>query len=187
MRGDPEAAQSIFSNPIVAPKTALITLDMTHSYLVTPEIRERLLHGADSPGSAVGPSTVRRLLEEILAFFAANYGKYFDMFDGPPLHDPLAVAFLFQFCTGSAAQGDHMQIFEDDGDRYIVKTITNGSHTAEPHEVLEAVQGEVGRTVIKKSPDGKGVRIPRLMNGPAFWKALDVSCRVVEQRFAGKI
>lgn len=130
------------------------------------------------------PSSVRVILEEILAFFAANYGKYFDMFDGPPLHDPLAVAYLFQFCTGAAAQGDHAKVFEDDGDRYIVKVITDGAHTAQPGEIAEAVQGQVGRTVITKSPNGQGVRVPRRMDGALFWKALDESCRVVEQRLA---
>ncbi|MCJ1313235.1 Uridine nucleosidase 1 [Agyrium rufum] len=46
---DPEAAQSIFINPILASKTTLIPLDLTHQVLATREVQLSLLHGSGKP------------------------------------------------------------------------------------------------------------------------------------------
>lgn len=89
---DPESAKSIFSHPILAPKTTLITLDLTHQCLATEAVREKLLYGSDRSKE---PSHLRRLLNEILIFFASTYSEIFHIGSGPPLHDPLAVAILF--------------------------------------------------------------------------------------------
>ena len=91
---DPEAAQSIFSNPVLASKTTLITLDLTHQCLATKTVRQDLLFGSDPSKQ---PSQLRTLLHEILEFFAGTYDEFFDIKAGPPLHDPLAVAVLFGF------------------------------------------------------------------------------------------
>ncbi|KAL8808601.1 MAG: hypothetical protein Q9200_004204 [Gallowayella weberi] len=42
---DPEAAQSIFSNAILTPKTTLIPLDLTHQVLATEAVQSKLRHG----------------------------------------------------------------------------------------------------------------------------------------------
>lgn len=77
---------------MLAAKTTLITLDLTHLCLATKEVRQRLLHG-DTLSKE--PSLLRRLLSEILEHFAVGYDELFDISAGPPLHDPLAVAILF--------------------------------------------------------------------------------------------
>jgi inosine-uridine nucleoside N-ribohydrolase len=38
------------------------------------------------------PSALRALFAQIIAFFAGTYAEVFSITEGPPLHDPLAVA-----------------------------------------------------------------------------------------------
>jgi uridine nucleosidase len=167
--GDPEAARSIFSNPGLAAKTTLITLDLTHLCLATAAVREKLLKGGDPRKP---PSDLRVMLEEILTFFASGYDNFFGMADGPPLHDPLAVAALLP----------NSDIFKDEGDRYTVSMVTAGEHTVLEGGDLEATRGQVGRTVVTPSRTGKGVRIPRKLNVDAFWQTLSDCCTVAEQK-----
>lgn len=154
--GDPEASQSIFSNPILASKTTLITLDLTHQCLATRDVRKKLLHGAQPSKE---PSKLRVILNEILEFFAKSYVEYFDIKAGPPLHDPLAAAVLFGYPS----------IYRDDGERYDVSVVTDGAHS-----ILDSVRGQVGRTVVKKAETG--VRIPRKLNLEEFWRVLEDCC-----------
>lgn len=76
---DPEAAHVVFTcgRPIT-----MIGLDVTHTALATPEVRERI--------RALG-SPVARLVDDLLGFFADTYREVFG-FAAPPLHDPCAVA-----------------------------------------------------------------------------------------------
>ena len=167
--GDPEAARSIFSNPVLAAKTTLITLDLTHLCLATTAVREKLLNGGDSSKL---PSDLRVMLEEILAFFASGYDNFFGMADGPPLHDPLAVAALLP----------KSKIFHNEGDRYTVTMVTAGEHTVVDGVDLEGARGQVGRTIVTPSKNGKGVRIPRKLDVDAFWQTLSDCCTVAESR-----
>lgn len=154
--GDPEASQSVFSNPVLAPKTTLITLDLTHQCLATREVRTKLLYGAETEKQ---PSKLRVILNEILEFFAKSYDEYFDIKAGPPLHDPLAAAVLIGYPS----------IYRDDGERYDVSVVTNGAHST-----LDSIRGQVGRTVVKKAKTG--VRIPRELNVEEFWRVLEDCC-----------
>ena len=163
---DPEAAQAVFSNPIIAAKTTLITLDLTHQCLATMEIRERFL-------SSRKPSQLRLFLHEILTFFAQSYVEWFDVHEGPPLHDPLAVAALFGYGAG---------IFDEDGDRYDVSVVTDGAHSP-----LDSVRGQVGRTVIKKIDESRlasagGVRIPRKLHTHLFWDVLEQCAMTADEK-----
>jgi uridine nucleosidase len=153
---DPEASHALFSNAILAAKTTLVTLDLTHQCLATKEVRKQLL----GPGK---PSLLRAFMNEILEFFAKSYVEWFDVYEGPPLHDPLAVAVLFGYET---------KVFEDDGDRYQIAVVTDGAHSH-----LDSVRGQVGRTVLTKvKPDWEGrvagVRVPRKLHTHAFWDVL---------------
>ncbi len=85
---DPEAADLLFSNPVLNKKITLIPLDITHLVLATKEVQELLLRGR----SGKEKSTLRTMLVELLTFFAATYRDVFGVTEGPPLHDPLAVA-----------------------------------------------------------------------------------------------
>jgi uridine nucleosidase len=111
------------------------------------------------------------MLEEILGFFASGYDNLFGMSDGPPLHDPLAVAALLP----------HADIFEDEGDRYVVTMVTAGEHVAEKNEDLDVARGQIGRTVVTRSKSGKGVRIPRALNANTFWQTLSDCCTLAEE------
>ncbi|KAL2123241.1 hypothetical protein VTJ04DRAFT_3696 [Mycothermus thermophilus] len=89
---DPEAAAAIFGNRELAKKTTLIPLDVSHLVLTTEEVRELLLYGPKKEGEKREPTKLRRMLVELLMFFAKTYSDVFGITAGPPLHDPLAVA-----------------------------------------------------------------------------------------------
>jgi len=163
---DPEVAQALFSNPVLAEKITLVTLDLTHLFLATPSVRQHLLQPS---GTGDPPSKVRRLFAEILDFFAKTYAEVFDITAGPPVHDPLAVA-----------AACHPELFLDDPDdadrklRYQVDIVTEGAHRAdEGISAREVLGSQCGRSVVTLLPEGKeGVRIPRAVNAEAIWTLL---------------
>ena len=92
---DPEAAHVVFES---GARVRMVPLEVTHTALVTPEIRARLLWGKHPPsdashgdsGGARRPSRFRALVDELMRFFASSYEEVFG-FEHPPLHDPCAV------------------------------------------------------------------------------------------------
>ncbi|KAI8632179.1 Inosine/uridine-preferring nucleoside hydrolase domain-containing protein [Xylariaceae sp. FL1651] len=78
---DPEAAAALLEDPVLAPKTTLIPLDLTHLVLATKEVRELLLtgksaeeaRGKDGDEEPKAKSTLRQMLVELLMFFAETY------------------------------------------------------------------------------------------------------------------
>ena len=147
---DPEASRSILQNTILQSKTILIPLDVTHQAYATKEIQELLLRGDDGQRE---PTRVRRMFNELLMFFASTYATQFNLKDGPPLHDPLAVAAVL------ADQPEPVKISIDDrgGERWNVDVVLEGK--------------EVGRTVAKASQTG--TIIPRSMDLKKFWSELE--------------
>ncbi|KAJ4399543.1 Uridine nucleosidase 1 [Didymella pomorum] len=155
---DPEASHFVFSHPILRSKTTLIPLDLTHQVLGTKEIRRTLLYG-QRVGFEVDttrvPSALRALFAQIIAFFAGTYAEVFSITEGPPLHDPLAVAAAI-----------YPEIFDDrNGERFRVDIVTEGKHSLNQSEV-----GELGRTKVSALPQGEGgCRIPRGVDLDKFW------------------
>ncbi|KKK12283.1 hypothetical protein P175DRAFT_0478478 [Aspergillus ochraceoroseus IBT 24754] len=178
---DPEASQSIFSNPILAAKTFLITLDLTHQVLASREIQTRILHG-DDPSAA--PTVLRQMLYELLIFFASTYETQFGLTTGPPLHDPLAVAVILSTLNPIFAAkhaGQALKFDDRNGERFAVTVITDGLHGTDI-----ALVGQLGRSVVASQPTG--VSIPRGVDLDAFWdmivdciKRAD-ECNVARQR-----
>ncbi len=78
---DPEAARVVFESG--APIT-LCPLELTHQAKATPDVIERF--------AAIG-TPLGDLAVDLLRFFASTY-KAIHGFDGPPLHDPTAVAWV---------------------------------------------------------------------------------------------
>ena len=82
---DPEAAQIVVDAGI---PVTMVPLDVTHKVLVTDEVIERIR--AIRPNSDVISRTI-----DLLLFFRKTYSEVFG-FDAPPLHDPLAVAYVIR-------------------------------------------------------------------------------------------
>lgn len=160
---DPEAAQALFSNSVLAAKTTLAPLDLTHQMLGTKYIQRELLYGFDVETYEDHPSEVRVLFNEILTFFARTYADVFGLVAGPPLHDPLAVAATFA-----------PQLFDDKGgERFSVSVVIDGDHGSDEH--LRRGGSQCGRTVAVKLPAGQpGVRIPRALDSIVLWRMLDL-------------
>lgn len=149
---DPESARSVLTNPILRSKTILIPLDLTHQAYATPKVQEMLLNGAQ------GATRLRTMFNELLMFFAHTYSEVFGLNEGPPLHDPLAVAVLL----ADHPESNTMIRFDDNGgERWNVDVVLEGE--------------QIGRTVIVQAKDGDGVRIPRSLDLDRFWEVLE-SC-----------
>ncbi len=66
----------------------MVPLQVTHTALVTPSVLARIRGGEQ--GAPV--TRFRRLVASLLLFFASTYARVFGFTQGPPLHDPCAVA-----------------------------------------------------------------------------------------------
>ncbi|KAE8441446.1 hypothetical protein EG329_004939 [Mollisiaceae sp. DMI_Dod_QoI] len=176
---DPEAAQALFSNSVLAKKMVMIPLDVTHLVLATEEVQSLLLYGKSNTTEKTGifvegkvgegKSTLRKMLVELLLFFAKTYKDVFGIEEGPPLHDPLAVAVILDEIAGVEIPFyDFEEGKQGKKERYDVHVITEGSHE-------EAQNGaETGRTVVKLLPEGEdGVKIPRSLDVERFWGILE--------------
>ncbi|KAI1083284.1 Inosine/uridine-preferring nucleoside hydrolase domain-containing protein [Whalleya microplaca] len=173
---DPEAAASLFDNSVLAAKTTLIPLDLTHLVLATSEVQELLLYGPDGVKEGRGKSDLRVMLVELLNFFAGTYRDVFGIVEGPPLHDPLAVAVAltgteyeipFYDYDPKAPEGPSRR------ERFEVKVVTEGSF----EDALEK-GAQTGRTIVKLlEPGSEGVRIPRGLDIKLFWKVIEECCQ----------
>lgn len=160
---DPEASQSIFSNAILAPKTYLMSLDLTHQVLASRDVQTRILHGDGDPTTP--PTVLRQMLYELLVFFASTYETEFGLTTGPPLHDPLAVAIILSTLNPEFASkhpGQAVKFDDHDGERFSVTVVTDGLHGKDI-----ALVGQLGRSVVTSHPTG--VCIPRGVDLSAFW------------------
>jgi uridine nucleosidase len=168
---DPEAAEIVLSNVELAAKTILIPLDVTHQVRVTKDIQKLLLYG--KLGDESTPSTLRIMLVELVNFFSKTYDDIFGISDGPPLHDPLAVAAIFDGIKEFEIPFYDVRYDEDSGkevkERWHVDVDTRGTHE-------DALRGltQTGRTRLKALPAGEaGVKVPRSLDVAKFWSVLE--------------
>ncbi|OAA73498.1 Inosine/uridine-preferring nucleoside hydrolase [Cordyceps fumosorosea ARSEF 2679] len=173
---DPEAAAEVFGNKTLAGKTTVVPLDLSHQVLATAEVREMLLHGRGAgkveEGKLEGKTTLRTMLVELLYFFSQTYADVFGITEGPPLHDPLAVAAVL------AGTPDEIPFHDWDAERseapryderFDVAVVTDGVF-----EDARDGKGETGRTVGRLLPRGQpGVRIPRSLDVAKFWDVIE--------------
>ncbi|OAX83611.1 hypothetical protein ACJ72_02024 [Emergomyces africanus] len=172
-RCDPESAQSIFSSQVLASKTVLIPLDLTHQVLCTPKVQSLILQtepqlAENGNGVSRPPSVLRQILHALLIYFRNTYENVFGLETGPPLHDPVAVAVLLSNLNSINDGSKHLDFlrFDDrEGERFIVDVVTDGQHGSGPE-----LTGKVGRTHASLLERGKpGVTIPRGVDVDAFW------------------
>lgn len=160
---DPDAAKVVFSNQTLAAKTTLIPLDLTHQVRGVQSVQDLLFGKAkwesSRPGAEAELPILRRLFQEVLTYFSSTYASHFAITDGPPLHDPLAVWAAL-----------HPAEFNDgNSERWTVTVdVTPGKY-----HMTQDPQNHRGQTVIQPSNSGQGVRIPRSLNIPRFWAAID--------------
>ncbi|OLN88544.1 Uridine nucleosidase [Colletotrichum chlorophyti] len=184
---DPEAAAAVFHNKALAAKTTLVPLDLSHQVLATEEVRELLLYGKEGgEKTGKGKTTLRQMLVELLMFFAKTYSDVFGITAGPPLHDPLAVAAVLTgtkheipFYDFDTKKGKCVKYHE----RFEVTVVTEGS-------LEEAKEGkaQLGRTIARRvDPGSEGVRIPRGLDIPLFWKVIEECTERADRVNAGEV
>ena len=140
----------------------MVPLDLSHQVLGTTAVRRTLLYGQKlglDIDTTRAPSCLRALFAQIMSFFAGTYAEVFSIIDGPPLHDPLAVAAAI-----------YPEIFDDrNGERFRVDVVCEGVHSLNQSEV-----GELGRTKISALQTGEGgCRIPRGVDLDKFWGLIE--------------
>ncbi|KAL9600557.1 MAG: hypothetical protein Q9219_003103 [cf. Caloplaca sp. 3 TL-2023] len=171
---DPEAARSIFSNPVLAPKITLITIDLTHQVLATKAVQEQLLYGS-SNSRRNSPSKLRQMFHDLLIFFARTYVDVFGIMEGPPMHDPVAIAVVL-----SEIGADNLAFDDAGGERFDVEVVTDGKHNG-----ADDIRGQVGRTVVSKS-SGARVRIPHGLDVERFWLVVENCLQRAEDWLASR-
>ncbi|CAM0137877.1 hypothetical protein VKS41_001096 [Umbelopsis sp. WA50703] len=82
---DPEAAHIIFESGL---PVYMAPLDVTHKAAVTPQVLEAIQTRC-MPGSKFAQMVI-----DLLLFFKHTYENVFHLYQGPPLHDPCALAIL---------------------------------------------------------------------------------------------
>ncbi|KAK6227028.1 inosine-uridine preferring nucleoside hydrolase [Colletotrichum tabaci] len=184
---DPEAAAAVFHNKALAAKTTLVPLDLSHQVLATEEVRELLLYGKDgSEKTGKGKTTLRQMLVELLMFFAKTYSDVFGITAGPPLHDPLAVAAVLTgtkheipFHDYNTKKGNCVKYHE----RFEVTVVTEGDLAD-----AQAGRSQLGRTVARPlAPGSEGVRIPRGLDIPMFWRVIEECTERADRVNAGEV
>lgn len=123
-----------------------------------------MLYGFDERQAAAcnEVSLPRKLVHEILTFFAKTYAEVFGLTQGPPAHDPLAVAAIV-----------FKDLFHDnDGERYAIAVITEGLHGSSVE--IRSSESQCGRTIATLLSKGTaGVRIPRSLEKDQLWRLLE--------------
>lgn len=124
------------------------------------------------------------MLHDLLTFFAGTYADVFNITEGPPLHDPIAVAVLLDptLLPTEKPPGDfskHGTYFQNgNSEDCSVHVVTNGQHVSEEPDggqgtVLDGDHkvGQVGRTILR---DGNlpGIVVPRAVSLTWFWDQL---------------
>ena len=115
---------------------------------------------------------IGELFRDLLVFFAQTYREVFGLVDGPPLHDPIAVAILLD-----GLEPDCVRFDDRDGERWHIDIVTDGLHSNIANE-----SGQVGRTVATEAAAGEGgVRIPRSMDTERFWSMIEHCLKLAEE------
>ncbi|KAI0022265.1 inosine-uridine preferring nucleoside hydrolase-domain-containing protein [Xylariomycetidae sp. FL0641] len=196
---DPEAAAAILEDEVLAKKATIAPLDLTHLVLATRDVQDLLLRGPApatdvsglEKGAVMGTepvgvkegepkSKLRVMLIELLNFFADTYRDKFGIVEGPPLHDPLAVAAILTGTPHEIAfyDFDPAEGAERQRERFAVTVVRDGTL----EEALEKGTAQTGRTLVRRLPPGEeGVRIPRGLDIRRFWTVIEECCQRADE------
>ncbi|GAA5896532.1 nucleoside hydrolase [Sporobolomyces salmoneus] len=149
---DPEAAAIVFDAEV---KVVIAPLNVTHQALFCAEDNDRLMK-IHTP--------LRYSLSTLLNFFAKTYAEVFDFVDGPPVHDPLCIAYIAR-----------PELFK--GKRYRVDVELEGKYTAGTTSVDLYDYRTPELTSWRADPNnreswgalGKNVFVLEQLDVPAFW------------------
>jgi uridine nucleosidase len=164
---DPEASCSVLSNEVLRKKTYLIPLDVTHQAYAGKSVQDMLLRGKSANGRSGSPTRMRRMYNELLMFFAQTYREVFGLSEGPPLHDPLAVAVLLHDHPDESVR---IKLDDRGGERWNIEVPTYGE--------------QIGRTIA--TPAKEGIVIPRTMDLEKFWQVLE-ECMDMADETTGRL
>jgi uridine nucleosidase len=103
-------------------------------------------------------------------FFAHTYATVFGLSEGPPLHDPLAVAVLL----ADHPDPEHRIDFSDnDGERWDVNVVLEGEQLGRTVATRTQIEDGTGK--------GMGIRIPRSLDLEKFWQTLEACMKSADE------
>jgi len=140
---DPEAAHIVFNE---AWPLTMVGLDVTHQALATPDVV------AGITGIGTGPA---RFVGELMDFFAHTY-KDAQGFDHPPVHDPVAVAYVIDPSV--------LTVRKTPLDVELTGTITLGMTVADFRS---------------PAPDDCTTQVATAIDGPRFWALVTDAVRAL--------
>ena len=106
------------------------------------------------------------MFNELLIYFAGTYENAWGMDQGPPLHDPLAVAILLAEHPDPEVRIDFN---DNNGERWDLDVVLSGL--------------EEGRTTATKLEPGQpGAFIPRSLDMDKFWLTLEACMAEADQK-----
>ena len=145
----------------------MIGLDVTHLALASEEVQQRVLHGDTREGNG-RPHPMRRMFYDLLTFFSGTYRDVFGFADGPPLHDPLAVAVVLDILGLEDFGFEDGEVEGEKGEEWIVDVVTDNREE----------DNQLGRTVLVRQVNGEeaGVRVPRrIRHLDRFWDMIELA------------
>lgn len=150
----------------------MIGLDVTHLALASEAVQQRVLHG-DTRKETGTPHPMRQMFHDLLTFFSGTYRDAFGFTDGPPLHDPLAVAVVLDILGIEEFGFEDGEVEGEKGEQWIVDVVTDDREE----------DSQLGRTVLVRQINGKelGVRIPRrIRHLNRFWDMIELALQKAE-------
>lgn len=154
---DPHAANLVFLAPELSGKIVLAPLNLTHTTLATKRVCENIYSERGENCSAL-----RHIFSSLLNFYTSSYRQRYETFEGPPIHDPLAVFLVLA-----------MVAREDPS--YCDLASACDFHFLQRHLIVLTEGGSMGK-VSFANPDADpmrkekgGVYVGLSINAPFFW------------------
>ena len=92
-----EAAQIVLDVPV---KKVMVPLNVTHTAIFTRAVHSKMRSPGSAAVDALSPlptaiTPLRHMLSTLVSFFADAYESTFGFTKGPPIHDALTIAYVF--------------------------------------------------------------------------------------------